>query len=231
MRDLHPVADAVGSARPAGVDQPAVDLVLGDFLAQQVGVDRRMQSHEGRSETGAENGRRFAAHSPFGPGDLGGVSGNEMIHGLLGGQLGHRRHDAVRVAGQHDHVFGMTAAPLRHRIADVRERIAGAGVFREAGIVEVQPPRVVVHHHVFQQGAEAPGAFENFRFRFPVELDHLGVTAALEIEHAIFAPAVFVVADQLAGGVRRQGGFTRSRQAEKDGGVSLGSHVGRTVHG
>lgn len=125
-------------------------MCLAIFFAQQVGVDRRMQSHEGRSETGAENGRRFAAHSPFGPGDLGGVSGNEMILGLLGGQLGHRRHDAVRVAGQHNHVFGMTAAPFGHRIADVRERVACAGIFGEAGIVEVQPPRIIAQ---LQSGA------------------------------------------------------------------------------
>lgn len=32
MRDRHPVADAVRSTRPAGIDQPAVDLVLGDFF-------------------------------------------------------------------------------------------------------------------------------------------------------------------------------------------------------
>src|SRR5699024_11502762 len=52
-----------------------------------------------------------------------------------------------------------------------------------------------------------------------LQVDALGVAAALEVEDAVGAPAVLVVADQLAAGVGGQGGLAGAGQAEEDGGL------------
>src|SRR3546814_15354566 len=53
-----------------------------------------------------------------------------------------------------------------------------------------------------QHRAEASGGGVDLRLGFGLEADHLGVAATLEIEHAVGAPAVLVVADQAAAGAR-----------------------------
>ena len=62
------------------------------------------------------------------------------------------------------------------------------------------------------------------------QLDALGVAAAFEIEDAVIAPAVLVVADQRAVRIGRQRGLAGAGQAEEDRGVALGSDIGRAVH-
>ena len=65
-----------------------------------------------------------------------------------------------------------------------------------------------------------------------VQVDDLGVAAALEVEDAVVVPAVLVVADEQTLGVGGQGGLAGAGQAEEDGGV-LAVHVGvgGAVHG
>ena len=88
-------------------------------------------------------------------------------------------------------------------VVDVIQRIGAAGVLGQRVVVEVEAARERIEHHVFQDGAEAPRAGVNLRLGFGRQADHLGVAAVLEIENAVIAPAVLVVADQLA---RRVGG-------------------------
>ena len=105
MGDRHALADAVGAARPAGVDEPAIGLVARDPLAEHLGVFGRVARHERRAEAGREHRLRLLAEPDLGAGDLRGIAREEMVHRLLGGELGDRRHDPERVAGQHDDVF------------------------------------------------------------------------------------------------------------------------------
>src|SRR5699024_11193565 len=65
-----------------------------------------------------------------------------------------------------------------------------------------------------------------------IQVDDLGVAAALEVEDAVVVPAVLVVADQQTLGVGGQGGLAGAGQAEEQSGV-LAVHVGvgGAVHG
>jgi hypothetical protein len=47
----------------------------------------------------------------------------------------------------------------------------------------------------------------DLRLGFGRETNDLGVAAVLEVEDAVLAPAMLVVADQAAGGVGREGGL------------------------
>jgi hypothetical protein len=84
--DRHAAADAVFSAGPTGVDEPAIDAVRADQFAQQIAVDRRMARQERRAEAGGEFGLD-ADQALLGAGDLRRVAGQEMIHRLRRRQL------------------------------------------------------------------------------------------------------------------------------------------------
>ena len=63
----------------------ATDAVLGHLVGEQVGVHAGVHGHEGFTEARREGRLRFLdAH--FGTGDLGGVSGDEVVGGLFGRQ-------------------------------------------------------------------------------------------------------------------------------------------------
>ncbi len=67
---------------------------------------------------------------------------------------------------------------------------------------------------------------------FGREVNHLGVTAAFEVEDlAVGGPAVLVVADELAVRVGAEGGLAGAGEAEEDGHIAVLAHVGRAVHG
>ena len=52
------------------------------------------------------------------------------------------------------------------------------------------------------------------------------------LKHAVVAPAVLVIADELAVGVGGKGGLARAGQAEEDSATSpVRAHVGGAVHG
>src|SRR3546814_2719762 len=88
-------------ACPAGVDQPAIDTTARDPLLEQIAVDRRMARHERRAEAGRK-GRLWLGDADLGARDLGGIAGQEVIHGLIGRQPGDRRQYAERIGGQHE---------------------------------------------------------------------------------------------------------------------------------
>ena len=87
-----------------------------------------------------------------------------------------------------------------------------------------------IEHHVLQHRAEAVGGGEDFRLGLVREPDGLGVAAALEIEDAVRAPAVLVVAEQGAVGIGRQRGLAGAGQAEEQRDVAAGPDIGRAVH-
>ena len=71
-------------------------------------------------------------------------------------------------------------------------------------IVQVQLPRLLVDHHVFEHGAEAMGRRKNLGLGLGRQPDGFRVAAAFEVEDASVAPAVLVVADQLAMRIGRE---------------------------
>ena len=228
--DRHTAADAVDAAGPAGVDQPDVDIVLLDVVAQQVGIDRRIARQERRAEAGREF--RLHAHKTLlGTGHLGGVTRQEVVHRLGRRQLGNRRHDAEGVGRQEDDVLRMTGATAARSIRDEVERIGRAGILGLAVVIVVRLAGVFIEGDILQHRAEAVGGVPDHRLRFLGELDGLGVAAAFEIEDAVRTPAGFVVADERAVRVGRQRGLAGARQAEEQRALlAVRRDVGRAVH-
>jgi hypothetical protein len=85
--------------------------------------------------------------------------------------------------------------------------------------------------HVLEHGPETAGGGVDLGLVLGREPDDLGVAAALEVEDALVGPAVLVVADEPAVGIRRQRGLAGARQAEEQGNVAIVADVGRAVHG
>ncbi len=215
MGDVHPLAGAVRTAGPAGVDQPDGHVVPLEPLGQHRGVVRRVARHERRPEARGERGARLLdAH--LGAGQLGRVAADEVVGGLLAGQPGDRRHDPERVGGQEHDVARLAGDPGRVHVADEPQRVGAARVLGEALGVEVELAGARVEVHVLQDGPEAARRLEDVRLVHRGEADGLGVAAALEVEDAVVPPAVLVVADQAAPRVGRERGLARPRQAEED---------------
>ena len=110
------------------------------------------------------------------------------------------------------------------------ERIGRTGVLGLRAVVEIGHAGVFVEHDVFEHRAEAVAGGVDLRLGFLRQLDALGVAAAFEIEDAVLAPAVLVVADQRAVRIGRQRGLAGAGQAEEDRGVAVRADIGRAVH-
>ena len=151
--------------------------------------------------------------------------------GLFRGEPGDGRQHPEGVGGQHEDHFRPAAAAGAGGAGDVGHRVGSAGVLGELGAVEVEPPGFLPDLHILQDGAEAAGGGVDLRLAGAGEADDLGVAAALEVEDAVRAPAVFVVADEGAAGVGGEGGLPGAGEAEEDRQVfPVGAVVGGTVH-
>ena len=89
---------------------------------------------------------------------------------------------------------------------------------------------VFVQRDVLQQGVALDGVVD-IGLGILVQVDDLGIAAALKVEDAVIVPAVLVVADQQALRIGGKGGLAGAGQTEEQGGV-LAVHVGvgRAVH-
>jgi len=114
-------------------------------------------------------------------------------------------------------------------VRDEVQRIGATGVFGARGVVEVGHAGFI-KDDVLEHGAEALGGRVDFRLGFGRQADGLGVAAAFEVENAVFAPTMLVVADQRALRVGRKRGLTGTGKAEEDGRVTLRADIGRAVH-
>ncbi len=101
-------------------------------------------------------------------------------------------------------------------------------VFVSSSKSQMRVSRIV--DHVFQDGAEAQRRRIDVGLGLLGELDALRVAAALEIEHALRAPAVLVVADQGAVGIGGQRRLAGAGQPEEQRDVAVAADVGRAVH-
>ena len=227
--DRHAPADAELAAGPAGVDQPAIDVVALHIFAQQVAIDGGMQRQERGAEAGGE-GRLRLGDALLGAGDLGGVAGQEVIHRLRGIELGDGRQHAEGVAGQHHDVLRVLGAAGGGRVRDEVQGIGDARVLGARAIVEIGRARIGVEGDVLHHRAETLGGREDLGLGLARKLDRLGVAAALEVEHAGLAPAVLVVANQGAVGIGRERGLAGAGEAEEHGRLAGFVGVGGAVH-
>ena len=108
---------------------------------------------------------------------------------------------------------------------DVLDGVASAGVFGERAIVKVRDASDRVVYDVFEHCPESNG-LEDLRLLVLVQPQALGVAAAFDVENALVAPAMLVIADQPAARVGRERGLAGSRESEEKRRVALGALVG-----
>src|SRR5664279_1880190 len=228
--DAYALSNAEGSADPAGIDQPAGSAVAQHFALKQIGIDPGMMNHERCAEAGAEGDFRSCAYAGFCPGDLGRVAGNEMIERLAWRQPRNWRHNALCVAGQEKDILRVAAQLAHDGVVDVIEWIRGARVLGIAIIVQddVTCDRVV--DHIFEHGSKPTNRGINLWLRCRRQVNHLGVAAVLEVEHAVIAPAMLVVADQFTSRVRRERRLAGARKSEEQRRIAISTDIGGAVH-
>ena len=217
-------------ADPTGVEEPGVGLVLLDLLGEHAGVAHGVQGQEGLGEARGEGGLGLG-DTILGTGHLGGVTGDEVEHGLLGGELGDRGQNTASVASEQDDVGGVVVALAGDLgVLDVLNGVGTAGVLGQGGVIVVDNTADGVEDNVLQDGTEADGV-ENIGLLLAGETNALGVAATLDVEDTSVGPAVLVVTDQLTLGVGRQGGLSGTGQTEEDSDIAVLTLVGRGVQG
>eukprot|EP00968_Pinguiococcus_pyrenoidosus_P005034 scaffold327_cov257-Pinguiococcus_pyrenoidosus.AAC.11 len=184
---------------------------------------------EGGAEAGREGGLGLL-DAPLRAGDLGRVARQEVVHGLLRGELGDGREDAEGVAGEEDHVVRVATHGHRVVVLDVVQRVRHAAVLGLAGVEVVRGVVGSLEGDILQQRIALDGPVD-LRLVLLGEVDGLGVAAALEVEDAVLVPAVLVVADEVAVRVGAERGLSGATEAEEEGGVAVLALVGRAVHG
>ena len=147
-------------------------------------------------------------------------TGQEVVLGLLRSQDGYGRKYAECVCGQEDNFLGSGACGNRtHDLLNVVDGVRYTGVLRYALIREIDLA-VLIQSYVLQQSVSLDSVVD-IRLGLLVQVDNLGVAAALEVEHAVVVPAVLVIADQQTLGIGGQGGLAGAGQTEEDGSVCL----------
>ena len=92
--------------------------------------------------------------------------------------------------------------PGNDGVFDEVDRISGARVLGLAVVVVVGNASVRVESHVLKHAAEAQGV-PDLRLVLAGKLDALGVASALEVEDAVRAPSMLVIANEVARRDRR----------------------------
>ncbi|MDT4796953.1 hypothetical protein FQZ97_295490 [compost metagenome] len=152
-----------------------------------------------------------------------------MVGSLLVVQDGNGRQHAGQVAGQEDHRVRLAGTVGLDALLHQVQRVGGTGVLGQAVVAVVGQAGFRVQHDVFQHGAELDG-FPDHRLVLLGQVDALGIATAFDVEHGAHAPAVLVVADQVAARVSGQSGLASTGQAEEQGGITFFADVGRAVH-
>ncbi len=125
------------------------------------------------------------------------------------------RHDAGGVAGEEDHVLRMAGALVGHGVRDEVERVGAARVLGDLLVVEVEDARDRIVDDVLEDRPESPRGGVDLRLGVRREADHLRVAAVLEVEDAVVAPAVLVVADEAALRVGAEASSCRCRRGRR----------------
>jgi hypothetical protein len=194
--------------------------VLLDLLREHLGVAHGVKSKEGLSEAGRK-GSLGLGDTLLSTSHLGGVTRDEVVHGLLGAELGDRWKDTTSIAGQQDDVFGVVVGDTWDLgVLDVLDGVGATSVLGQGVIIVVNETGRRVEDNVLKDGTEANGV-ENVRLLLSRETNALGVATTLNVEDTSVTPAVLVVTDQGTLRIGRQGGLASTRQPEEDSNVAV----------
>ena len=218
------------STGPAGVEEPGVGVVRGNLLRKHGGVLHGVEGQEGLCEARGEGGLGFG-DTLLGAGHLGGVTRDEVVHGLLGAELGDGRKDTTGVACEKDDVLGVAVGDARDLgVLNVLDGVGAAGVLGEGGVIVVDDTGFGVENDVLEDGTELDGV-ENVGLLLGGETNALGVATALDVEDTSVTPAVLVVTDEGTLGVGGESGLASTGETEEDGHIAVLTLVGGRVKG
>ena len=214
---------SVLSTSPAGVNEPAVDLVLRHTVGQHLGVPSRlleiiqslgfgvrstgvrityMKNNE-RSAVASREGRNGFEDTVLSPRSfptrtvsrcygrtdrvvcLRGVTGQEVVASLLGGQFTDRWENTESIAGEHDDVLGLTLNYTRNAsVGDELDRVSATGILGDADIVVVGLTSRDVVDDVLEDGTKTDGTID-LGLLLGGKVNALGVASALDIENTV----------------------------------------------
>src|SRR5579872_257560 len=123
----------------------------------------------------------------------------------------------------------MPADSRDHRIVDELNGICRARILGLAVVVVIGYTSMFVEGDVLQYATKAQ-RIPDLRLILFRELDAFGVATTLKIEDAIGAPAVFIIADQIARRIRGECRLPRARKSEEQRAHAIVSDICRAMH-
>lgn len=223
-------ASGCASTNPAGVEEPGVGRVLADLVSEHTSVAHWVEGKEWLCEAGGEGGLGLG-DTILSTSHLGGVTGDEVEHGLLRGELGDWWEDATGITGEKDDVLGVAVGDTWDLgVLNVLDWVGTACVLGESGVIVVDGTSFWVEDNVLENGAEADG-IENIWFLLCRKANALGIATTLNVEDTSVGPAVLVITDE---GTLRVGGkssLSGTGETEEDGDITILTLVSRRVKG
>lgn len=223
-------ASGGAGTNPTGVKEPGVGRVFADLISEHTSVAHWVESKEWLGKAGGEGGLRLG-DTVLSTSHLGGVTGDEVEHGLLRGELGDWWEDTTSITGEKDDVLGVAVGDTWDLgVLNVLDWVSTACVLGQGGVVIVDGTGFWVEDNVLENGAEADGV-ENIWFLLCRKTNALGVAATLNVEDTSVGPAVLVITDE---GTLRVGGkssLSGTGEAEEDSDITILTLVSRGVKG
>jgi hypothetical protein len=215
---------------PAGVEEPGVGLVCLDLVGKHLRVLHGVQSKEGLSEAAGE-GSLGLGDAVLSTGHLGGVTRDEMEHGLSAIELGDRRQDTTGIASEEDDVGGRVGGEARNLgVGDVLDGVGASGVLSEGSVVVVNLTGKRVEDNVLEDGTVSDSAVD-IGLLLSRQANGLSVATALDVENTVVRPAVLVVTNESSVGVGGESGLASSRETEEKSDIAVLALVGGGVEG
>lgn len=216
------------STDPTSVEQPGIGLVLGDLVCKHLCVAHGVESKEGLGEARRESGLRLG-DTVFGTGHLGGVTGNEVEHSLLGGELGDGWKNTTSIASQQDDVCGVLIGHARNLgVLNVLNGVGAASVLGQGSVVVVDNTGGRVEDDVLKDGTELDGV-ENIGFLLSRKTNALGVATTLDVEDTLVSPAVLIITNEGTLRISGKSCLASTRKSEEDSDISVLALVGGRV--
>jgi hypothetical protein len=180
---------------PTGVEEPSVGLVSLDLVGKHLGVLHGVQSKERLSEAAGE-GSLGLGDAVLSTGHLGGVTRDEVEHGLVAVKLRDRRQDTTGVASKEDDVGRRVGGEARNLgVGDVLDGVGASGVLSEGRVVVVNLTGKRVKDDVLEDGTVSDSAVD-IGLLLSRQANGLGVATTLDVENTVVGPAVLVVTNQ-----------------------------------
>lgn len=214
------LASAEFSAGPAGVDQPAVDVVLSHTFGQHLSVAAGVKDDEGCTVAGGEGWDRLQ-DTVLGTRSLRSVTSQEVVAGLLRGEAGDGREDTEGIASEHDDVTRLTVDDAGNLgVGNVFDGVGAASVLGDADVIVVRRTSSGVVDDILEDGTELDSV-EDIGLLLGREVDALSVATTFDVEDASVGPDVLIITDQETVRVGREGGLASTGEAEEESNITL----------